>query len=139
MKVTGVRKNPLVIILAFCILALAGCGGTSNTPAPTTSISTQAPAPMQSTATSTEQPVPVISGNQVTGSDIPDTQVFVTYTSTDGKYQLDIPEGWAQKINGANVSFTSNLNILQVTLSKAATQPKASSVRNDQEISLQQT
>jgi hypothetical protein len=50
-----------------------------------------------------------------------------------------VPEGWAQTISGTDVSFVSNLNALQVTLTNTSTQPTASSVRNDQAVTLQQT
>ena len=134
MKMTRVRKNTLTMILTFYIFVLAGCGGTSNAPSAQTPTSANTPA-----TASTEQPLPVVSGTQVSGSDIPDTQVFVTYTSSPGKYSLDVPEGWAQTTNGTDVSFVSNLNALQVTLTSASTQPAASSVRNDQAVTLQQT
>jgi hypothetical protein len=133
MKKTGGEKRILIVILILCVLLLAGCGGSSSTS------SAQKPASTQPSAASTEQPVPTISSTQASGSDIPDTQVFVTYTSSPGNYQLDVPEGWAQKANGADVNFVSNLNSLQVTLTNAATQPTASSVRSDQAVTLQQT
>ena len=133
MKMTSVKKHTLIMILALCIVVLTGCGGTSNTPP------AQTPAPTQPTLAATEQPVPTVSGTQASRSDIPDTQVFVKYTSSSGKYQLEVPEGWAQAINGTDVSFVNNLNALQVTLANASTQPTASSVRNDQAVTLQQT
>jgi hypothetical protein len=63
----------------------------------------------------------------------------VKYTSSQSHYQLEVPEGWAQTTNGADVSFTFNLNALQVTLTSASTQPTASSVQNEQAVTLQQT
>jgi hypothetical protein len=135
MKMNRVGKLTLISVLVLWIAILAGCGGTgtSNTPP------AQTPAPKQPSSTSKEQPVPVISGTQASGSDIPDTQVFVKYASTPGKYQLDVPEGWAQTTNGTDVSFVSNLNAMQMTLTTATTQPTANSVRNDQAVTLQQT
>ncbi len=87
MKMTSVRKHGLIIVLALCIVVLAGCGGaSSSTP----------PAPTKPSSAATEQPVPVISSTQASGSDIPDTQVFVKYTSSSGKYQLVVAEGWPE-------------------------------------------
>lgn len=130
MKMTRVRKHILIVVLALYIVVLAGCGSaSSSTP----------PAPTKPSSAATEQPVPVISSTQASGSDILDTQVFVKYTSSSGKYQLVVPEGWAQTISGTDVSFVSNLNALQVTITKTSTQPTASSVRNDQAVTLQQT
>jgi hypothetical protein len=136
MKMNRVGKLTLFSVLVLWIMVLAGCGGTSSTPSGQTSStqtsSTQTTA--QPSSTPKEQPVPVISGTQASGSDIPDTQVFVKYTSTPGKYQLDVPEGWAQTTNGTDVNFASNLNAMQVAFSTASTQPTASSVRNDQAV-----
>lgn len=137
-KMIRVRKLILILIPAFCLLILAGCSGTNNTTP--TQIPTQTPASVSSiTSTSTEQPVPVTSSSQASGSDIPDTQVFVHYTSSQSHYQFEVPEGWAQTTSGTAVSFVSNLNALLVTLTSAAAQPTANSVRNDQAVTLQQT
>ena len=133
MELIRVTKHMLSVVMALCMFVLAGCGASSSAPP------AQTPAATQPASASTEQPVPVISGTQASSSDIPDTQVFVTYTSSPGKYQLVVPEGWAQTANGTDVSYISNLNILQVTLTNASTQPTANSVRNDQAVTLQQT
>jgi hypothetical protein len=130
MKITKVSNNSCVFALALSIVVLVGCGGTP---------SVQTVTPTHTSSTSAEQPVPVGNSNQASGSDIPDTQVFVKYTSSAGKYQLDVPEGWAQTANGTDVRFVSNLNAMQVTLTNAPTQPTANSVRTDQVMTLQQT
>lgn len=133
------KKYTTFVALAFGIFFLAGCGGVSNIPNTSTPVSTQPASTSGPALASTEQPVPIGNGSQVSGSDIPDTQVFVTYASSQGKYQLDTPEGWAQGVSATDVNFVSNLDGLQVTLTSAATQPTASSVRTDQAVSLQQT
>jgi hypothetical protein len=131
--------NTYFVILAISMFVLVGCGGSNSTTSTQTSTTTAIPASTQAVAPSTEQPVPAISISQASSSDIPDTQVFVTYTSSPGKYQFDVPEGWARTTNATGVSFLSNLNALQVTLSKASTQPTANSVRSNQAVTLQQT
>jgi hypothetical protein len=132
-------KNIFFVILTLGIFVLVGCGGTSSTSSTQTSTTTAIPVSTQAAATSTEQPVPTISSAQASTSDIPDSQVFVTYISAPGKYQFVVPEGWAQTTNATDVSFISNLNALQVTLTKASTQPTANSVRIDQAITLEHT
>ncbi len=127
------KKYTVIVVLAPGIFILSGCGGASSTQSSSTPVSTQP------TTSSTEQPVPVSSGAQITGSDIPDTQAFVTYVSSQGKYQLEVPEGWAQSASATDVNFVSNLDGLQVALTSAATQPTASSVRTNQAVTLQQT
>jgi len=139
MKMTKAGKSRFIVVLAAFVFVLVGCGGTNGTSSTQTPNTIPTPTSTQASAVSTEQPVPTVSVDQVSSSDIPDTQVFVAYTSSSGKYQLKVPEGWAQTTNGADVSFVSNLDSLQVTLTNAYTQPTASSVRNDQTVNLQQT
>lgn len=55
--------------------------------------------------------------------DIPDNQAFVTYYSTAGAYTIEMPEGWARKETGPNVTFTDKLHQFSVDLSCAAATP----------------
>jgi len=64
--------------------------------------------------------------------DIPDSQVFVKYTSLRGGYELDVPEGWARRTKGGDVIFTSKLDGLSVTITDAGKMPDAQSVRKNQ-------
>ena len=54
--------------------------------------------------------------------DIPDTQVFVTFT-TDAGYSLKVPEGWARTDSGGDVRFVDKLDAVSVSLSTLATSP----------------
>jgi hypothetical protein len=60
--------------------------------------------------------------------DIPDSQVFVPFTSVQGGYALEVPEGWARTTNGADVELTSHYNGLAVSLTTAQLQPTAGTV-----------
>ena len=53
--------------------------------------------------------------------DIPDSQVFLTYTGAG--YALKVPEGWARTEIGLGVSFVSKLDGVSVTLSDLAAAP----------------
>lgn len=64
--------------------------------------------------------------------DIPDTQVFVKYSSQAGGYELQVPEGWARTTKGPDVTFTDKLDGLSVTISKQASPPTIDSVTKDQ-------
>ncbi|MCR4435821.1 MAG: hypothetical protein QHH06_09440 [Clostridiales bacterium] len=48
--------------------------------------------------------------------DIPDTQVFVKYSSPTGGYELQTPEGWARTENGGDVKFVDKFDGLQVNI-----------------------
>ncbi len=64
--------------------------------------------------------------------DIPDTQAFVTYSSTSGGYKLEVPEGWARRTNDKNVSFIDKLDGVKVTLTSETTAPTARSSKTKQ-------
>lgn len=59
--------------------------------------------------------------------DIPDTQVFVDYTSSAG-FTMKVPEGWARSENANGVSFVDKLDGVIVTISDAATAPTSASI-----------
>ncbi len=54
--------------------------------------------------------------------DIPDSQVFIDYAGAG--YALKVPEGWARRVNGSNVSFDSKLDGVSVTLTPATQAPR---------------
>lgn len=62
--------------------------------------------------------------------DIPDSQVFIDYTSKDG-YALKVPEGWARTDLPTGASFVDKLDGVVVTRSDATRPPTVDSVRKD--------
>jgi hypothetical protein len=65
--------------------------------------------------------------------DIPDSQAFISYTNTAGRYQLDVPEGWARTESGSSVSFVNKFDGVKVDVVAAPAGTKnAASVRNDE-------
>jgi hypothetical protein len=71
--------------------------------------------------------------------DIPDNQVFVTYTSPTGGYEFKAPEGWARSGTGMNISFSDKLNSIAVTVTSASVAPTAASVTAREAVALQQS
>ncbi len=63
--------------------------------------------------------------------DIPDNQVFVTYTSPDG-YALKVPEGWSRTEIDHGVRFFDKYDEIDATLGAASTAPTASSAKADE-------
>ena len=61
--------------------------------------------------------------------DIPDTQVFVTYTSPLG-FAIKVPEGWSRKESAQSVSFADKYNTIEVAFASAAAAPTADSVKS---------
>ncbi|MBI0447283.1 hypothetical protein [Deinococcus sp. DB0503] len=61
--------------------------------------------------------------------DIPDSQAFVRYAGAAGHYSLTVPEGWARRVQGNQVSFTSKLGAVEVSSGKAAASPTVENVK----------
>ncbi|WP_328389785.1 hypothetical protein OHS81_34255 [Streptomyces sp. NBC_00400] len=62
--------------------------------------------------------------------DIPDSQVFVSWSPPGGGYTVKVPEGWARQQHGHATVFTDKFNSVQVEKSSAATPPTVNSVRS---------
>ena len=71
--------------------------------------------------------------------DIPDTQVFVKYSSEKGGYELQVPEGWAQTENGTDVTFADKYDGLQVNVAPVSDPITLESVKGNQETDLKKT
>ena len=144
--------------LLLCILAalfVTGCGGsatstappvvsptvrpnvapatplvvTSTTPAAVPSVASGATGAMPSPAPGATMmaQAPIAPEQNPTG-DIPDTQTFVTYISSNG-YTLEVPEGWARSTQAAQVAFTDKYNAVVVDLMNASAAPTVADAR----------
>ena len=113
--------SAFLTLLALSPVLLSGCGA-SNTatnaipPASPVSSSTQ-PSPISEIVASE----PPVAPEKNPPGDIPDTQVFVTYSSQSGGYKLKVPEGWARQTHGKNVSFINKLDGVKVEIAPSAT------------------
>lgn len=95
---------------------LSGCGGTGATQAaPTT------PSPAGAEA--------ALAPEQNPAGDIPDNQVFVSYTSPSGGYTFQVPEGWARTATGVGVTFTDKFNGIAVDATTVPSAPTPQSVQ----------
>lgn len=114
-----------LVVLLLLLSLLSGCGGTSATQA--------APAPRSS---------PVAAGSSVAGGtevalapeqnpagDIPDNQVFVSYTPPSGGYAFQVPEGWAQAATASGATFTDKFNGIAVDVTSVPSVPTTQSVQ----------
>jgi len=62
--------------------------------------------------------------------DIPDTQVFIDYTSPGG-FALKVPEGWARSDHADGASFVDKLDGVVLTIAKADAAPTVEGVKAD--------
>jgi hypothetical protein len=63
---------------------------------------------------------------------IPKNQQFVSFKSTSGGYQLDVPKGWASTETGPNVTFLNDYDGLNVAISSSNGAPTPGSVRENE-------
>jgi hypothetical protein len=96
-----------------CAVVLAGCGST------TTQSTTTAPAAPPPPVTTTSKTASGPSGLQAEATaaaqgDIPDNQMFLTFTNAHAGYAMKYPEGWAQSGRASNVTIRDKNNIVRV-------------------------
>jgi hypothetical protein len=128
-------KLKLTFAIGAClVLALGFCGYDTRSGTPANK--SFATVLLQSNAIGAEKPV---APEKNPPGDIPDSQVFVKYTSSQGGYEIEFPEGWARTTSGPNVVFTDKFDGLSVTITNAAGPPNVSSIRKNQAKLLKKT
>jgi hypothetical protein len=118
------RPSVLLGIAAAVLALVAACGssGGSQTRPPSivsTSVSAPTSAPNGTTSTTASGVNPGAAEINPSG-DIPDNQVFVKYTSRDGKYALVVPEGWARTARGGATTFADHFNSIHIDTTRGA-------------------
>ena len=108
------------VLLTAGFLA-AGCGSASSV---STTTAVPPPAPPLSTAASTTAPSPTPGAltpeAQATATgDVPDNQVFLTFSNRAARYSIKYPEGWAQRGSGPVVVFQDKNNLVRITIGRA--------------------
>ena len=103
MKTRALALGATVLALGAPI-GLAACGGSSSS-------STEAANP---NAAEVSPP-----------GDIPDNQVFVTYSPPNAGYSVKVPEGWSRSAAGGAVTFTDKLNSIRLEGGTASQAPSA--------------
>lgn len=144
------RYMSLVILITLSIV-LAGCTNTAPKPTPsaatsnTTNVMPSRPTPngslpaqgssstpeaLTQTSTGKNTEAPVAAESNPPG-DIPDSQVFVIYTSSAGGYKLQAPEGWARTENGTDVTFVSHFDGVKVGISSVSYTLSSDNIKNN--------
>ena len=104
-------------LLPLLLITAVGACGSSAASTPATGPS--------STATSTPKVDPN-APEVVAPGDIPDTQVFVPYTTAD--YTVTVPEGWAQSVVGPTTTYTDHYNTIRIETTSSAAAPTVATV-----------
>ena len=123
------RRTLLALAALAILLAAVGCGSSKK--------SGQASAGSSSSSTTTAGggsgggggagALSAEAQSKATG-DIPDNQVFLTYKDTGAGYSIQVPEGWARKGSGNDVTFQDKNNIAHVVIAKGALPSAAAAV-----------
>lgn len=120
-----------IVIMTVMLTVLSGCTSANKSKSPTnTNPSTQ------KTTAAKEQPI-TPEKNPV--GDIPDSQVFITYSSASGGYEIKVPEGWGRTTNGTDVTFVDKFDGVQLSVNKASSPPTVESVKSSQAADLEKT
>jgi hypothetical protein len=131
-------------VALLSLTVAAGCGGgssstttppatTATSPGTTSAPATGAPTSATPTPASTATSGPgALSGEaaSVATGDIPDNQVFLTFTNAAAGYSVKYAEGWAQKGSGNAVTLQDKNNIVRILVS-AGGLPSLDQVRAD--------
>lgn len=127
-------KHQLILVMLAVVTAAIFLAGCPQSTKPKASLPPQKTTAPTTTATKTESPV---APEKNPPGDIPDTQAFITYNNSTGKYAVEAPEGWARTEHGADVSFISKFDGERITVSKSTTPPTVASVQQTQVPALQ--
>lgn len=100
------RNLASIVVAAVAVVAvLAGCGASAT--------STSSGASTANAASGTAAP------ENNSAGDIPDTQVFVSFTPPTKLFTVSVPEGWAQTTDGVATVFTDKLNAVRIEMRPA--------------------
>lgn len=100
------RNSISVVVAAVATVGvLAGCGASAT--------STGSGASTANASSGTAAP------ENNSAGDIPDTQVFVPFTSATKLFTVSVPEGWAQTTDGVATVFTDKLNAVRIEMRPA--------------------
>jgi|SRR5579859_5497766 len=125
--------------VGVAVTVLAACGGSAKNSA---SSSPPPPAAPPSSPTPSSQPTsPPPSSPSGPGAlqgeaksaatgDIPDNQVFLTFTDGAARYSMKYPEGWAQSGGGSTVTIRDKNNIVRIVI-RPGVAPSTASVAKE--------
>jgi hypothetical protein len=124
----SLRTAP-VLLAATAVGLLAGCGGSSH-PAPAGGAASGSGTTQRSTATGSGSGAPgalSADARSAATGDIPDNQVFLTFTGRSEPFSIKYPEGWTQSGARNTVTFRDKNNLVRVLVRPGST-PTAASV-----------
>ncbi len=120
------HRTTTALLPLLLITAVAACSSSAVSTPATGSRSTATSAP-QTTSTSALKLNPN-APEVVAPGDIPDTQVFVPYTTAD--YTVTVPEGWSQSIVGPTTTYSDHYNTIRIETTPSPAAPTVATVQS---------
>jgi hypothetical protein len=102
-----------VVIASCATLLAAGCGSSSKS---SSSSSSSVAATSPTTTEGAGAGALSAEAKSAATGDIPDNQVYLTYSNASGGYTMFYPEGWAVKGSGADVTISDKNNIVHIVI-----------------------
>lgn len=116
------RTDPIRGVLATLAAAglTAACGSTHSA-RPSTTASGAAPAPATTSRPQSSPAAGALSADaaSVATGDIPDNQVFLTFSSRRAGFAIKYPEGWTQSGSPHDLSFKDRNNVVHIVIASA--------------------
>jgi uncharacterized lipoprotein YehR (DUF1307 family) len=105
------KQAMLSVVMALLVVAsLSGCGKAANS-------SSVAGSNQRASSMTSHSSEKAVAPEKNPPGDIPDTQAFVKYTSSNGGYELQVPEGWARTTNASSAKFVDKFDGVRVDFS----------------------
>ena len=129
------RGATLFLMSALLGLAAAGCGSgrsvgtTSGSPATQQTAASSSASSSRGGSSAGAVALSAEAQSAATG-DIPDNQVFLTFTNQAGGYSISFPEGWVRTGAPSDVTFSDKNNIVHVAIGKGSA-PTTSTVQSE--------
>ncbi len=121
------RLTTKVIVPAILIAAVTACGSSAS----------KQPASGSRPGATTAPKVGPNAPEVVAPGDIPDTQVFVPYTTAE--YAVSVPEGWSQSITGPTTTYSDHYNTIRIETAPSTAAPTVATVQSSEVPSLTRT
>jgi hypothetical protein len=125
------RGIPTALAVLGAVVVIAGCGASSGggTGAPPSA----APSGQGSAVAGTPSPnaaAPDPNAPEIgAAGDIPDNQVYVSFTPPRATFTVSVPQGWAQSSAGTATLFTDKFNSVRIDMQPRPAAPDVASVR----------
>jgi hypothetical protein len=114
---------PRLLALSICAALIGGCGGSGGSKPPNAAVGQSSTAVSSPSAAGTSVPS---EATHVATGDIPDNQVFLTFTDSAAGFSIRYPEGWTRQGSGAEVTFSARANVIHVLLMRGVPSTHAS-------------